>query len=285
MMIVVEITKVLGGGCMNINKKGSTECVEFRSLDEFYNYITQTPFNSSFECANKSSIDSDYYFTKTNSFEEAVDIMHHGWSDMSDKLTQRLKTDSGNMEKVMVSKNTISVQGYQPVVPLFLNNVPANMMSRKLQPMKQKVITINKSIAYSAIVTVERIIEESIKALRIIKKLENQNYRCNLNVIVGTEAGGERYCIKIRIKSANERLNINKLSFPLVHPSMLRRLFFRFIEVHPGVSRSFVWGYGRPLQPEDYRRVYSDEILLPQFINKDVDKIKSLEDLEKLANT
>ena len=65
---------------------------------------------------------------------------------------------------------------------------------------------------------------------------------------------------------------------------MLRRLFFRFIEVHLGVSRSFVGGYGTPLQPEDYRRVYPDEILLPQFINKDVDKIKSLEDLEKLVD-
>ena len=104
-------------------------------------------------------------------------------------------------------------------------------------------------------------------------------------MIVGTEAGGKRYCIKVRIKSANERLNINKLSFPLVHPSMLRRLFFRFVEVHPGVPRSFVRGYGMPLQPEDYRSIYSDEILLTQFINKDVDKIKSLEDLEKLANT
>ena len=88
----------------------------------------------------------------------------------------------------------------------------------------------------------------------------------------------------MRIKSANERLNINKLSFPLVHPSMLRRLFFRFVEVHPGVPRSFIRGYGTPLQPEIYRSIYSDEILLPQFINRDVDKIKSLEDLEKLAD-
>lgn len=267
---------------MNVKQVGHREFVEYNSLTEFYDYITNTPLNETFKWNRLSSVENDYSFSQTHSFEEATDLFKNGWQDMSEKLTQMLKTEMGKMEKVMVSKNIISVQGYQPIVPLYLNGIPANMVSRKMQPMKQKVITLNKSITYSGGTSTDTIIAESIKAMAIIKKLENQNYRCNLNIILGTEEPGKGYTIKVRIKSANERLNISKLSFPLVHPSMLRRLFFRFIETYPGVPGSFRLGYGRPTEAGELRRAYPDEILLPQFIRKDIKSINTLEDLEKL---
>ena len=100
--------------------------------------------------------------------------------------------------------------------------------------------------------------------------------------IRGLSQTNEKYFIKIRLKSANEKLNISKLSFPLVHPSMLRRLFLRFVEVHPPVSNDFKRGYGRPQEPSTLRVIWPDDILLPQFINKDIEKINTLEDLENL---
>lgn len=267
---------------MNIRKVEDTEFVEYNSLTEFYDYITKTPFNRTFrDYRPLQSISSNYDFSQTNSFEEAVELFKNGWQDMSEKLTRTLNVEMGNMEKVMVTKNAVNVQGYQPIVPLFLNGIPANMVSRKMQPVKQKVITLNKAIAYRATVSKEQIVEQSIKALSIIKKLENQNYRCNLNIIFGSEKS-RAYIIKIRIKSANERLNINKLSFPLAHPSMLRRLFLRFIEVYPNVPTGFRDGYGRPILPYVLRKAYPDEILLPQFINKDIKSINRLDDLERL---
>lgn len=267
---------------MNIKQIGYREFVEYNSLAEFYEYITNTPLNETFGWGRLSSVDNDYSFSQTHTFEEATELLKTGWQDMSERLTKVLKAEMGKMEKIMVSKNTINVQGYQPIVPLYLNGVPANMISRKMQPMKQKVITLNKSISYNCGVSKEQIIEQSIKALAIIKKLENKNYRCNLNIILGTETREKSYMIKVRVKSANERLNINKLSFPLVHPSMLRRLFFRFIEVYPNVPNSFRPGYGIPTNAENLKKVYPNEILLPQFINKDIKQINTLNDLEKL---
>lgn len=267
---------------MNVKLVGNREFIEYNSLAEFYEYITNTPLNETFRWGSLLSVDEDYDFTQTHTFDEAVDLFKTGWQDMSERLNQSLKVEIGKMEKVMVSKNILSVQGYQPIIPLYLNGIPANMITRKMQPVKQKVITLNKSISYSGGVSTEQIVEQSIKALTIVKKLENQNYRCNLNIILGTETGEKGYTIKVRIKSANERLNINKLSFPLVHPSMLRRLFFRFIETYPGVPSSFRYGYGRPTDPRDLRKAYPDEILLPQFINKDIKQINTLDDLERL---
>lgn len=263
-----------------------TEVVEYDSLREFYDYLTKTPFNEAFCWAKHSSVEGDEYFTKTKNFEEATELFKNGWSDMASKLVQKLKVIESKTEPTMKPRSTLGVCGYQAVVPLYLQGVPNNMMNKKMVPVKQKVITLNKSIDYHAGVKADQIVEESIKAMQIIKKLEAQGYRCNLNIVLGTSAGwgkdAKQFLIKVRIKSANEKLNVSKLAFPLVHPSMLRRLFFRFIEVYPHVTKNFVHGYGAPATSSELRNIFKGEYLLPNFIKKDVNTIKGIEDLENM---
>lgn len=271
---------------MNIEVQDKMQKIEFSSLEDFYKYITNTPLNDTFKFESLSSVTARESFCGTKSFEEAVELFKNGWSEMSERLSNRLKAE-GKFEPIMTYRNVQSVQGYHPIVPLYLMGIPNNMITKKMVPMKQKVVTLNKSLNYSSRVKTEQIVEESIKAFRIIQKLESQNYRVNLNLVIGASgsmwnSSGEKYFIKIRLKSANEKLNISKLSFPLVHPSMLRRLYFRFIEVHPPVSKSFLHGYGSPQSPQVLRSIWPDDILLPQFINKDIEKINTLEDLENL---
>ena len=259
-----------------------TEVIEYDSLHEFYEYLIHTPFNDAFCWAKHSSVDGDYYFTKTRDFSEAVELFKNGWSDMATKLVQKLKVIESKTELMMKPRNSLSVAGYQAIVPLYLQGVPNNMMSKKMVPVKQKVITLNKSIDYNGGVSADKIIEESIKAMQIVKKLEAQGYRCNLNIVLGTTAGSKQLVVKVRIKSANEKLNVSKLAFPLVHPSMLRRLFFRFIEVYPNVTKSFVHGYGIPATSNEMRNIFKGEYLLPNFIKKDVNTIKTIDDLENI---
>ena len=68
-----------------------TEAVQYDSLHEFYEYLINTPFNEAFCWAKHSSVDNDYYFTKTRDFSEAVELFKNGWSDMAGKLVQGLK--------------------------------------------------------------------------------------------------------------------------------------------------------------------------------------------------
>lgn len=259
-----------------------TEVVEYDSLHEFYEYLIHTPFNDAFCWAKHFSVDGDYYFTKTRDFSEAVELFKNGWSDMATKLVQKLKVIESKTEPTMKPKNVLGVAGYQAIVPLYLQGVPNNMVTKKMTPVKQKVITLNKSIDYSGGVSADQIIEESIKAMQIVKKLEAQGYRCNLNIVLGSSEPDIKLYVKIKIKSANEKLNVSKLAFPLVHPSMLRRLFFRFIEVYPHVTKSFVSGYGSPAKSSELREVFKGEYLLPNFIKKDVNKIKTIDDLENI---
>ena len=267
-----------------INPK--TEVIEFDSLQDFYNYLCVTPFNDVFRWANHSSVTGSEGFTKTKSFDEAVQLFKEGWSDMATKLVQKLKVIENKTEPTMKPRNKMDVCGYQAVVPLYLNGVPNCMVNKKMVPVKQKVITLNKSIDYSAMTNANKIIDESIKAMQIVKKLEAQGYRCNLNIVLGSSAGygkdAKGFFIKVRIKSANEKMNISKLAFPLVHPSMLRRLFFRFIEVYPKITKSFVSGYGAPSTSSELRQLFKNEYLLPNFIKKDITQIRTIEDLENI---
>lgn len=261
-----------------------TEIVEYDSLHEFYEYLIHTPFNEAFCWAKHSSVDGDYYFTKTKNFSEAVELFKNGWSDMATKLVQKLKVIESKIEPTMKPRNALGVAGYQAIVPLYLQGAPNNMVTKKMTPVKQKVITLNKSIDYNGGVSADKIIDESIKAMQIVKKLEAQGYRCNLNIVLGTTAGypSKQFIVKVRIKSANEKMNVSKLAFPLVHPSMLRRLFFRFIEVYPNITKSFVRCYGSPATSNEMREIFKGEYLLPNFIKKDVNTIKTIDDLENI---
>ena len=44
---------------------------------------------------------------------------------------------------------------------------------------KQKIVTLNKSVTYSAYVTTKQIEDEASKSNAVVKRLESQGYRCN----------------------------------------------------------------------------------------------------------
>lgn len=257
-----------------------TWSVEFKSINEFYEYLCKTPFNESFMWEKHNSVEGSYFFTNTSSYEEAVNLMKNGWDDMAKKLTEKMRVIECQTAHICKARNVRSVAGYQAVVPRYLQGNPKSMIAKQMQPVKQKVVNITKSINYNCKTKTSTMIEESIKALQIVKKLESQGYRVNLNVSLGTEAKGRKIYAKVRIKSANERLNISKVAFAMCHPSMLRRLYLRFVEVYPNVTKSFVYGYGIPVSAYDMKKTYSEDIVLPAFIEFDQEKIQTLDDLK-----
>lgn len=251
---------------------------QFKSMEQFYRYICDTPFNEAFRWEHHSSVEGTEKFTKTNSFGEAVKLMEHGWTDMAQKLTQKLKTQTST-QVMRTIQTMVSVQGFQPIVPLYLAGVPQNMVSKQMVAKKQKVINVVKTINYNCGVSTEQIIEESIKAMQIVKKLEAMQYRVNLDIALGVEKD-VRLVARIRVKSAGEKLNVSKLAFPMVHPSMLRRLMFRYIEVSPNTTKRFTFGYGRPVQYNIMQQQMEDAVVLPAIFNGNVDDIQDIAQLK-----
>lgn len=215
---------------------------QFDNIGELMNFIETTPLNDGFRWAKLSSSDTSNYvkeWSGTKSFEEAKKLLKNGWEDMAKTLDKKLKLKTKDEVTKTRPRPQYSMAGYQACVPRYLQGVPESMIYSKQVPMKQKVITINKQVNYMADITAEKIIEESVKALTIVAKLEAQGYRVNLNVVTCSyNPSGKAYTEITRtcIKKASERLSIAKVAFPLVNPSMLRRIIFRYRETNPESS-------------------------------------------------
>ena len=268
-----ETTKVYG--------KKTSYIREFDGLNEFESYITNTPLNDTFRWQKLSSTDGSYGFTQTHSYEEATKLFKDGWDKMAQDLTKKLKVIQNQVVDAQVQKILYDVVGFQASVPRYLQGIPTSMVNKKRVPVKQRVITLNKDISYNCGITTEQIIEASVQTLQLIKKIEAQGIRVNLNLIWGVTAGDTKEVAKIRLKSANERLNISKLAFPLVHPSMLRRLCFRYLEVAPTVTNSYTWGYGCPMDGSQLKQYCKDEYVLPRLFDGN---LASLGDLSSICN-
>lgn len=254
---------------------------EFDGLNEFESYITNTPLNETFRWQKLSSTDGSYGFTQTHSYEEATKLFKDGWSSMAQDLTKKLKVIQNQVVDAQVQKILYDVVGFQASVPRYLQGIPTSMVNKKRVPVKQRVITLNKDISYNCGITTEQIIQASVQTLQLIKKIEAQGIRVNLNLVWGVTAGDTKEVAKIRLKSANERLNISKLAFPLVHPSMLRRLCFRYLEVAPTVTKSYTWGYGAPMDGSQLKTYCKDEYVLPRLFDGN---LATLGDLSSICN-
>lgn len=257
-------------------KKKHVTGMEFRSISEFLGYIGS--HDNTGKIGHESETGS-FYFTGTHSYDEAMKLLKNGWTDEAKKLTQIMDALIKTKQNVMQRRQVRSVAGGQAIVAAYLNGAPNNMMQQKLEPKKQKVITITKAIGYLADVSKETIREEAIKALKVVMKLEAQGYRVNLNVMSVSESGSDAIACKVRVKNANEKLNISKVAFPMCHPSFFRRMVFKFREVFPN---NLLWkNYGATCNKKFYRAMMEDhEYLIPNFIHIDVDKTWCLEDLE-----
>lgn len=276
-----------------VNGELKTVTYEFNSIGEFDSYLEHTSNNEVFKydnhCQSKLGLND---FTKTYSYEQARDYLLHGHSASVKRITENIKmTNNLNVEKVFKDMNVLDVVGYQPIVPLYLMGVPNNMINKKKVMVKQKVVTINKCITYAAVCSTEKIFEESIKALSIVKKIEETGIRCNLNVIFAAETKDKRFAlaVKIRIKSANERLNLVKTAFPLTHPSFLRRCCFKFIEKCPETPKEFIASYGRAtvVKNKPLMNMVLDndkEYFLPAVFDQQLDDINSLQDIANIEN-
>ncbi len=224
----------------------------FDSLGSLRSFLETHKVNKVFAGRNLDSQNTSkdtYNFTGTHSYEEAMDLFTNGWHAESKVLTEKLS--AMKIDKNYKEKMSYDVVGFQASVPRYLQGIPTNMINKKKVVQKQKIITITKNCSYLASVSAEAIQKSSILALHLIRTLEARGYKVNVNYLNVTAGTKQALITKIKLKSANERLNISKLAFPLVHPSMMRRIMFRYREVLPELTdMRFAGDYGNSLAGE-----------------------------------
>ena len=261
-----------------ISRRNYTK-VSFNSINDLMNFIKNTPYTPEGKTWN-SSVDTSEMtamFTKTNSFEEATDLLYHGWESGAKLLTTKLNARNGS--PVAKNKTVYDVAGFQCSVPRYLQGIPTNMIQNKRVAAKTKVANVVKSFAYASTVKAEIIEEESAKFLEMVQNMEQSGTRCNVFVTIPlylTSYKNSIVCIDVKIKDSTQRMNIKQMAFPLMHPSMLRRIIFNVIEKleetkEVGVRHGFVIGDQKVVKQTMNNVYYIPAVVEEQNI-KDVEK-------------
>lgn len=269
-------------------KEYGVMCYSFESITDLVKYIKEhESLHLEYKCSSNKSGFEKYKFTKTYDYAEAENLLLHGWEEGTKQLKEQLNVKVPNKTQ---RKQFYSVQGYQPCVPRYLQGLPDAMINSKQVSVKQKVIVINKLFAYVCGVKAEQILQESAKCLRLVQSLESEGYRVELNIIAsfGETSACYRYddaningpMFRVCLKKASQRLNLKQVAFPLIHPSMLRRILFALIERVPECKEGFVgYGYGNCVR--DTHNVYKalkGQYLIPTMVQEeeiqDINKYK-----------
>lgn len=241
------------------------------------------------EGRDNSSQSSDSSFSGTESYEEAFDLFKYG----DEKLYKKFKEQSSKINIDKLLGNAVRKQKYEnrnygcvPNVPNYLIGNPLNMINAEIGRISHKVINIFLSIGVPWHVDKEDIINTGIIYLSVIDLLEKAGYRCNLYAGVTAHEGRHEY-MYVRIKTDREPLNLKKLVFPLVHPSMLRRIYFRWAEVND-YDYDITGGYGRNDDESDIKKymknIYNEDFILWTYNNIDKDKGHNIKKIEEILN-
>lgn len=219
---------------------------KFDSLQDFLQAIKTRKTSKNLEGAYLSSLnDSEekYKETTTHNLAEANDLLMYGDNVNASKLLQ----EKAKIEKAYQLKQSTcrDYAGFIPCVPAYLSGQPRNMINiRKKAEQAPKVLDVNITIGVSVSYSTKEIINAGAKVLTAINQLEINQYRTNIYIYKINSHRKDLYTLRIKLKSSGEPLNVLKIAYPLVNPSMQRRHCFRWFETIPNINKTFTRHYG-----------------------------------------
>lgn len=189
-------------------------------------------------------------WSMTRSLDEAIALARAGWDD---GYTQMIEADKFKdvielFKPMMVKRKFLPINdivGHTPDVARMLMNHPLSMNSDIRSRDKRRNINIVIDITASSYVRSDRMLARGILICNLINIIEEAGIRATVYIAMTGSVKGEVMATFIKVKHTNEALNVRRLAFPLAHPSMLRRILFRLIEIR-GSTPEWVPGYGRP---------------------------------------
>ena len=221
---------------------------KFNSISDFVKTINKRPPNEIFSDCPLSSKTGSLSFTGTKYYSEAEELLQYGW----DKYLDQIKKGMGE-SKVTSYRSSRKVEtnvvGFTPCVPRAIQGLPDSMYNTRNYQKKVATICLVYDIRVACNIDTEDIIKAGIKLLTMVNALEAKGIKVQLDISAGfyKDGGGfsEMLAPRICMKRYKDNLDLKKLTFPLIHPSMFRRICFKYLETYPKLkNEGFKWGYG-----------------------------------------
>lgn len=223
----------------------------FANMTEFHRYLENGVVQDGFKSSPASQETDDERWYGTKSYSVADELYMKGDKENAKKIDQL----SGGIRELIrkyaaqkpMMKKYVSVAGFMPHVPNYIAGVPTSMIAARRTKVPERVTDILINMQIDCSVSCEEIIKTMVELFKAIMMIESNGTRINLysGEMVHNDAAKQFVGLMVKIKDSRQPIDIVKMVYPLVHPSMLRRHDFRFMEVTKGVDPSFHCGYGR----------------------------------------
>lgn len=170
------------------------------------------------------------------------------------EIAKKLRSDVKQKDKIQSKYQTMTehpiphnaVIGFIPNVPNAIRNLPQSMISVDRKPQKRKTLSIKYIETGNACEDTKFFIDCGAALLSAVSLVEKSGIQTKIDL--GFYAGredGELAVGTVCIKNYGERYSFQKVSFPLAHPSMFRRIGFKWLETTPVITKDgFSCGYG-----------------------------------------
>lgn len=257
---------------------------DFYSISSLVSCLRKRPNNEIMK-NKKSSETETHSFTGTYSYSQAESLLVNGWADLLDQVKPTYNKNIKVLSYKYIRKKSTNINtmvGGIPNVPRTLMCLPKNLINREPSFKKTNAIEILYDISVDYRVTLEEVVRSGIALLSAIKLLEQSGVQLKLTCIFFASnskfevAGDIKEVVigTVLLKNFSEKLNLLKVCFPLAHPSMIRRIGFKFLETIPGITNiSFKYGYGTTVFISELNKIFYTEntvVLNCDLINKEM---------------
>ena len=248
---------------------------DFRSLNQLMVTLHSRLNNEKMKGKNGSKEGSES-FTGTKSYAEAEKMLTNGYLEilgtLKDDVKAKSKISSKYAEELSHPIPHNGIVGYAACVPAAIQGLPNSMISVDRKPMKRKTISILYGISGACTIKAEWFSEAGSALLSAIDIIEKSGIQTQLKLsfFMGKE-NNEMVFPTVVIKNYGERYSLQKISFPLAHPSMFRRIGFKWLETTPDTKQNFRHGYGTPVRYEEaeknVKKKANEYLLTPDWIH------------------
>lgn len=221
--------------------------------DEFLDTVAKRPAAGGW---NDSSIDTDNWrrkFCQSDSLEHALSLARTGWPEGRARMLSGLEHESAGEVPGLLPSIEYDLAGEVPDVAAYCAGVPEHMVSYGEQTVRQSpVVRLGYNGNVSCKVEPEDIVRYGLAVLSHVSAYQRAGYSVAVDWLSLAAHGDEVSVCVIELLPAGGVLDLDRLAYMLAHPSMLRRLWFAWVESYrkPGhksyTNRFLGLGYGHP---------------------------------------
>lgn len=271
------------------------DTVRFDSYNELIEFC-KSKKPTSFEHASSEMGRKNYQWTKTRTFEDAIKLASDGWKEGAGLVKKIVDDKIHAIGKSYTFVPKYDTSGDSVDMSRFMAGEPENMIEWEFtETAGHKVVDIYCGVCASAAYSAESLINYGAARLSVVDYLESIGVRVNLYAYWAFGDMLDSHVKKIviiKIKNADESLNMATTSFALAHPSFLRRILFRVAEILPGMVM-YCYGLPKEFEKKDWagtedsvvfqcinniKMDWSEESTIQKFIDKNIpETLNSLE--------